>query len=262
MALADPEGAHAVVTRFLAFLPKIRNPHEAWEGTFTDPSEEPPPSAEFETLYEYKRCLKKTVIGLQPLLEGIAREIDPGRRPSFAENPISGWDHAEDEALRLLGTLDNAAERERILGPQGPVLAAGGLHPWVWNAAADLWDNRHYKQAVTAAWKAVELQTQLKLDRLDLNGKNLYSQAFNTTTGKLRFVHIKQKTDDGKTIPDWTSAHEGAMHFGMGCAQGIRNLQTHSTEDLNEDEALEYLASLSVLARWVDTAQVVSDSDA
>ena len=144
-------------------------------------------------------------------------------------------------------SISNAPRHERILGPQGPVLAAGGLHPWVWNAAVDLWDNGHYKQAVIGAWNEVELQTQRKLDRLDLNGKDLYSRAFNTTTGKLRFVHIEQETDDGKTIPDWISAHEGAMHFGMGCAQGIRNLQTHSTEDLNEEGALEYLASLSVL---------------
>ena len=33
-----------------------------------------------------------------------------------------------------------------------------------------------------------------------------------------RFRHI-----DGSERPDaWTSAHEGAQHLGMGCAQGIR----------------------------------------
>lgn len=265
MALTDPGEALKAVNGFLQTLREIRNPREAWEGAFTDPREEPPPDVVFATYFEYERWLKETVIGLQPLIEDIAREVDPGRGQdaySFAADSDLGWDLAEERALRLVGILKNAPRRVRILGPQGPVLAARGLHRWVWNAAVDLWDNRHYKQAVSEAWNAVELQTQLKLERPDLNGRDLYSQAFNTTTGRLRFAHIEQTTDDGNTIPDWVSAHQGAMHFGMGCAQGIRNLQTHTTKELNEEEALEYLACLSVLARWVNTARVVSDSDA
>ncbi|MYE68281.1 MAG: hypothetical protein F4236_09205, partial [Acidimicrobiia bacterium] len=49
---------------------------------------------------------------------------------------------------------------------------------------------------------------------------------------------------------DWRSAHYGAAHFGRGCAQAIRNLATHRTDDRTEQVALEYLAALSVLARW------------
>ena len=55
----------------------------------------------------------------------------------------------------------------------------------------------------------------------------------------------------------WTSAHEGAQYLGMGCAQGIRNAQAHGTDDLDEQEALEQLAALSVLARWVESSSVV-----
>ena len=42
-----------------------------------------------------------------------------------------------------------------------------------------LWDDGHYGPAVHEATKAVELQTQLKIDRQDLDGKDLYAQAFN-----------------------------------------------------------------------------------
>lgn len=36
----------------------------------------------------------------------------------------------------------------------------------------------HYKQAVNATASAVEEHTQLKLDREDLSGSNLFTQAF------------------------------------------------------------------------------------
>lgn len=260
MALRDPEEARKLVTRFLSLLTEIQNPEEAWEGRFTNPREEPPPKHLWRTYNAYWRALKRTVIGLQPLMEELAQVIDPRGSPAdFREFPIDGWEPAEKASLRLIGILDNTPNRERIFGPLGPVLVATGLHKWVWNSAADLWDNGHYKAAVHAAWNAVEQQTQLKLKRSDVSGKDLYAQAFSTNDKperRLRFPHINAKTEDGKTIPEWTSAHEGAMQFGMGCAQGIRNLQIHSTEELNEQEALEYLASLSVLARWVDAADI------
>ena len=47
------------------------------------------------------------------------------------------------------------------------------------------------------------------------------------------------------------------MHFGRGCAPGIRNLNAHGTGELPNQEALEYLAALSVLARWVKECEVV-----
>ena len=51
------------------------------------------------------------------------------------------------------------------------------------------------------------------------------------------------------------------MNFGQGCALSIRNLNAHGTRELPEQEALEYLAALSVLARWVDECDVVGADD-
>ena len=74
---------------------------------------------------------------------------------------------------------------------------------------------------------------------------------------RLRFSHISRVEQPD----DWTSAHEGAMHLGMGCAQGIRNPQAHPSAEIGEQESLEQLAALSVLARWVDTCEVVNAAD-
>ncbi|MYE61489.1 MAG: hypothetical protein F4235_05505 [Candidatus Dadabacteria bacterium] len=78
---------------------------------------------------------------------------------------------------------------------------------------------------------------------------------------RLRFPHIEELTSDGRRNKSWTSAHQGAMNFGQGCALSIRNLNAHGTRELPEQEALEYLAALSVLARWVDECDVVGADD-
>jgi Protein of unknown function (Hypoth_ymh) len=57
---------------------------------------------------------------------------------------------------------------------------------------------------------------------------------------------------------NWTSQHEGARFFGMGCAQLIRNLATHVGSQPDEQTALEQLASLSLFARLVDRANKVT----
>lgn len=41
----------------------------------------------------------------------------------------------------------------------------------------------------------------------------------------------------------------------------IRNVHTHDDVELDETEALETLASLSLLARWVETAEVITADD-
>lgn len=110
----------------------------------------------------------------------------------------------------------------------GPTLAAIAFHPWVWDAVANLWDDGHYEPAVHEAAKAVELQTQLKIGRRDIDGKDLYAQAFSTNDPKSGEPRLRcPDIDPAEQLKRWTSAHEGARNLGMGCAQGIRNPQAH-----------------------------------
>ena len=60
--------------------------------------------------------------------------------------------------------------------------------------------------------------------------------------------------DDSDT---YKSVQRGAMAFAEGIFAGIRNPLSHEVDqELTEQEALEYLAALSVLARWVDESTV------
>ncbi len=209
--------------------------------------------------------VQREILRLQPLIEDIAREVDPAEDVNRFERTTYhskwNWGSALDATERLIGILKGREDHDAIFGPKGPMLAAEGLHKWVWAAAVNLWDDGHFKQAVGTAAAAVEQQAQIKLQRPDLNGSSLFTKAFTTDPPKpneprLRFVHIEERAGSGKPSLEWKSAHEGAMSFGRGCFQGIRNLTAHGTSELTEQQALEYLAALSVLARWVDAAKV------
>ena len=234
------------------------------------------PAAALEAVHEFQRLLTldnqdfragkprrhaSDVEKMQPLIQGIAARIDPDSVEDLlaAGQTAWRWSNAYGATNRLIGILEQQEEHERILGPAGPALAPTRLHAWVWHAAADLWDGGHHAQAVEDAFKSVERRTQVKVGDLNLSGKKLYSQSLSTKeptseVSRLRFPDI----DQSEQKDNWTSAHEGAMHLGMACAQGIRNLRAHPSSDITEQEALEQLAALSVLARWVDACEVVS----
>ncbi|MCY3806638.1 MAG: hypothetical protein OXG91_09115 [bacterium] len=201
---------------------------------------------------------------LEPLVEKIAAAIEVDRnrhRPHGHMLMTAGmwwWSNRVGWVDRLIGILRNRTREDDVFTPAGPKLDAANLHRWVWHAATDLWDSGHYREAVQRAATAVEEQTRLKLESTEPSAADLYMNAFKSKTDpgdrRLRFVDLQAATVDGQKTPDWRSAHDGAAHFGRGCAQAIRNLATHRTDDLTEQIALEYLAALSVLARWVDTA--------
>ena len=100
------------------------------------------------------RSLRRDVLRLQPLVEVIAHELDStfDYRSEFADlRSEQGIQRARTASERRVGVVWDVPERKRIFGPVGPVLDADGLHPWVWNAAKDLWDGGHYKEAVHQA---------------------------------------------------------------------------------------------------------------
>ena len=243
MPLRDPEAASKLLREFLALLDNEARSRKAGGS----------------------RAYWDEIHKMKPLIEDIARVLDPQNVGDLSVVSSTGtWKlgPAHTETLRLIGKLERREDYERVLGPTGPTLAANRLHPWVWHAAASLWDGGHFGPAVQEAAKAVALQTQLKVGRRDQEDRDLYAQAFSLKEPKvgasrLRFSHV----DEGEQPKTWISAHEGAMYLGMGCAQGIRNPQAHPSHDLTEQEALEQLAALSVLARWVDECKVDSGGE-
>lgn len=205
-------------------------------------------------------CGRARALALTERVRPILDRLYPEWR---AENPPDRFFEfrpPRDACSRVLERLASHDEIEQMLGDndQSPRLAAGQFHPLVWSGAAAQWATGHLHEAVLAAAKAVNSQLQKKLNRRDLSDAKLVRDAFSEKDPaegrpRLRFDAI----EDEQTR---TSMREGVMSFGAGCFMAIRNPVGHLPNDeheLTEQEALERLAALSLLARWIEQANVV-----
>jgi hypothetical protein len=165
------------------------------------------------------------------------------------------WSKAATTCREALGILAHSDEVDEIIGPQGPVLSAVGLHPWVWDSAAKPWGDGHRRASIQAAATRVDTETQSKLERWDISGYDLGNQAWtgdDPTEGKPRL------RPPGYDPQSETSRSElnGARGLHAGVMAGIRNRATHDLDEPDEQVALEQLATISLLARWIDAAEV------
>jgi hypothetical protein len=192
-----------------------------------------------------------------PVIRRIAQEAAPESLPLLNEERTYWvWKSVQIGLQQMQGLLAAEEELEQILGPIGPRVAADELHEWVWSAAASLWDDDYRREAVQAAATMVDTHTQAKLGRSDLSGADLMMQAWSTDPPREGNPRLRLSGFEAGT-PTYTSAHEGAKFFGAGCMKAIRNIVTHRHEQPDPQTALEQLAALSVLARWVDEADVL-----
>lgn len=165
------------------------------------------------------------------------------------------WNHLRDWAGRGIAALRREQELREKLGNDAPQISAGQLHPWVWGGARSLWQSGHYRSAVEGAAKKLNAETQNKVGRRDISETDLFKQAFSLDApahGKPRLR--RKEPDDTDTCK---SVQGGAWALAEGIYAGIRNPFNHEDpRDIDEQTALEYLAALSVLARWVGDGEV------
>lgn len=175
-----------------------------------------------------------------------------GMPASMYDDAFRGGVEKATAALRaFIEDVEEDVER-----PELPSAAVSGMHPWVRDVAARLWQDGHRRQAVQAAAANVETWLRAKLAVHEGSSASLVASAFATSSPgpgspRLRFPDLEPEGSDR-----WKSAHDGAGAFGRGCMLRIRNLYAHSGRS-DADEDLEALAALSLLARWIDSAEVV-----
>lgn len=187
------------------------------------------------------------------LVEGIAKAVN-----LTDLDRLRNWDGYPGLAINageeLLGILGNAEQWERVLGASGPKLAAAEMHPWVWSEAASRWDAHFYRDAVQAAATRifdVELPAKLGVQPSKDPASLFAAFAPDKNSGTvLRFPGVDPAS------ASWASLHRGTMLFGQGCVMAIRNPRTHRLDVSEDQAALEELAALSLLARWIDDTVV------
>lgn len=189
------------------------------------------------------------------VVEKILDRVVSGWRTNIDLSQINRWTRHREAAIRAREELLRADEVRANLGDGAPEISAGNLHPWVWTAAKPLWDSGHHRSAVEDAAKKVNSETQNKVDRRDVSETDLFQQAFTIDAPVDGKPRLRRIAPDGSET--YKSMQRGASALAEGLYAGIRNPLAHEgPQDLSEQVALEYLAALSVLARWVDDSLV------
>lgn len=184
----------------------------------------------------------------------IIAKVTPEAPLQFNED-VEDWVFTTRLAIeRTLGVLQHQREIERYLGPDGPKMAVDQLHPVIWNAAAELWNNGHYREAVSRAATFLNAHVQDQAMRTDISDKALMNEAFSALSpapGKPRLVWVG--ATHGLTE---TSMREGIRSYAVGVSMAIRNPAVHETDGMPKQEAVEQLAAMSVLARWIEGTEL------
>ena len=161
-----------------------------------------------------------------------------------------------DQASRAKAELQRSEELAERLGDNAPDMDAGYLHPWAWENGRSFWNTGHFHQAVMQAAMRINAETQSKLGRMDVSETALFNEAFSLSDPKLGSPRLRLAENDGSKT--YESLHRGARAFAEGLYAAIRNPGMHVPTDGGEEQlALEQLAAFSLLARWVDQAEVV-----
>lgn len=193
------------------------------------------------------RRVIKVVLGLHT----VAQLVRPLGQHNFVELQ-SGLDLAR----RAQGYLATAAETsEHITGTSAPTMAADALHPLVWDAASKLWNDGHHSAGVQRAATFLNAHVQDLVNRRDVSDSALMAQAFSPNAPEAGKPRLRWPGDDADLTVK--AMRSGMLQFSQGCFMAIRNPATHSIGEAPVQEALEQLAVLSTLARWIDLCELV-----
>lgn len=164
------------------------------------------------------------------------------------------------EASNVLGACNQAAGRIESLLARAKALAAPsldplGFHPLVWSAAQRLWNDGHAREAVRAAAETASFNMKQLTGRSDADDTSLWQQAFSDKPAEPGKPRLRWRGDP--TDLNVKNMNAGLRQFAPGVQMTIRNPATHVTEEVEEQEALERLAVLSVLMRFLDGCDLV-----
>lgn len=173
------------------------------------------------------------------------------RRHNSAYWVDEGIEFAE-HALALLRTR---GETRAKLGTSAPTMKADGLHTLIWDSASKRWDSGHYSDAIQRAATALSGHVKDLTGRYELGDNELMTQAFSPSAPQPGKPRLRWPgNDEDLTVK---AMRMGILNTAQGVFSAIRNPATHTTDDLPKQEALEQLAALSVLARWIDKCELI-----
>ena len=122
------------------------------------------------------------------------------------------------------------------------------LHGEIERAAGKLYRGGHYGNAVQDAVKALNGLVRLR-SQVEQDGSTLMERVFNPTNPVLKFNELKDQNDRDE--------RRGYMMLFSGAVVGLRNPRAHRFVQDDPEQALEFIAFVSLLAKLLDSAQPV-----
>ena len=153
-----------------------------------------------------------------------------------------GRDYCKDAISSKRPSKRAGAKKRTLNGVTVSILA---LHPKIRGVSEDLYNDRHYSQAIFEAYKAVVNEVKNVSGIANLDGKPLMEKAFSLNNPIIKLNPMATLSDKDE--------QQGFMFLFSGAALGIRNPKAHDniiTKD--ERRALEYLTFASLLMARLD----------
>lgn len=120
------------------------------------------------------------------------------------------------------------------------------LHAEIARAVSGLFRDGHYANAVEDAVKALNALVRLR-SGIDADGSSLMERAFSPTNPVLKFNALTDQTDRDE--------QKGFMMMFSGAVAGLRNPRAHRLMVDTPEDALEFIAFTSLLAKLLDRAR-------
>lgn len=124
------------------------------------------------------------------------------------------------------------------------------IHPVVCDVSKTLFENKHYAEAVEAAFKEINdvvKKGYKKKKGIEEDGDSLMRKSFSPAHPVFKFTSMQ--TDSDKNI------QHGYMEIFAGANRGIRNPKAHKNMEVIPDEAWEMIVLASHLMRMWDKTQ-------
>jgi uncharacterized protein (TIGR02391 family) len=122
------------------------------------------------------------------------------------------------------------------------------LHPVIAEAANKLYLDGHYANAIEDAVKALNNLVRMRSGEV-LDGMALMQKVFSPNAPILKFNPMADQTDKDE--------QQGFMMMFAGAVTGLRNPRAHKLIKDDPEQALEFIAFVSLLAKLLDGAKKV-----
>lgn len=145
-------------------------------------------------------------------------------------------------------TLEDAG----IVGELKPIKAYEGLelHPAIAKASSNLFKDGHYSNAVEDAVKALNGLVRLNSGIDDKDGMQLMEFVFSSNNPVLKINDLIDQSDKDE--------QKGFMYLFAGAVAGLRNPRAHKIIKDDPEMALEFIAFISLLAKFADRSNKVT----